>query len=152
MLTGGPMINTYNLSKSYKDTVAVDKVNLSIEKGEIFGLLGPNGAGKTTVVSMLCTLLQPSNGTATISGFDILTYHGFSYIFYANNIPSLIKRELDAPDKIMAYLLKNRHLAPTHTSVQYFPFEKDGLLIAEKVQKMIVFANRVAQVNAIHMS
>lgn len=66
------MINTYNLSKSYKDTVAVDKVNLSIEKGEIFGLLGPNGAGKTTVVSMLCTLLQPSNGTATISGFDIL--------------------------------------------------------------------------------
>ncbi|GAJ02932.1 unnamed protein product, partial [marine sediment metagenome] len=52
------------------------------------------------------------------SGFDVLTYHGFSYVFYANNIPSLIEKGLDAPEKVMAYLLKNRHLAPTHTSVQ----------------------------------
>lgn len=63
------------------------------------------------------------------SGFDVLTYHGFSYFFYSNNIPSLIEKGLDAPEKVMAYLLKNRHLAPTHTSVQYFPFEKDQLLI-----------------------
>jgi len=74
------------------------------------------------------------------SGFDILTYHGFSYIFYANNIPSLIKQELDAPDKIMAYLLKNRHLAPTHSSVQYIPFEEDKLLI-KKVPDIFVSAH-----------
>jgi len=71
------------------------------------------------------------------SGFDILTYHGFSYPFYANNIPSLIKKGLNAPEKIMAYLLKNRHLAPTHASIQYFPFEKDGLLI-KKVPDIFV--------------
>ena len=71
------------------------------------------------------------------SGLNVLTYHGFSYIFYSNNIPSLIKKGLNAPDKIMAYLLKNRHLAPTHTSVQYVPLEKDGLLI-KKVPDIFV--------------
>ena len=73
-------------------------------------------------------------------GFDILTYHGFSYIFYANNIPSLIKKGLNAPEKIMTYLLKNRHLAPTHTSAQHFPSEKDGLLI-KKVPDIFVSAH-----------
>ncbi len=74
------------------------------------------------------------------SGFGVLAYHGFSYIFYSNNIPSLIKKGLNAPEKIMAYLLKNRHLAPTHTSVQYFPFEEDGLLI-KKVPDIFVSAH-----------
>jgi len=62
-------------------------------------------------------------------GFDVLTYHGFSYPYYANNVPSLSKKRLNAPDKIMKYLLKNRHLAPTNSSTQYFPFEEDHLLI-----------------------
>ncbi len=63
-------------------------------------------------------------------GFNVLTYHGFSFSFYANTIPSLITNDaLNSPDKIMAYLLKNRHLAPTHASVQYFPHEKDYLII-----------------------
>jgi len=63
-------------------------------------------------------------------GFDILMYHGFSYPFYADNVPSLIKIDaINAPDKIMSYLLKNRHLAPTHSSVQYYPLEEDPLLI-----------------------
>jgi len=74
------------------------------------------------------------------SGFDVLTYHGFSYIFYANNVPSLIKKGLNAPEKIMAYLLKNRHLAPTYSSAQYFPFEKDELLI-KKVPDVFVSAH-----------
>ena len=52
---------------------AVDGVNLEIKQGEIFGLLGPNGAGKTTTIRMLCTLLEPSSGTARVNGFDILT-------------------------------------------------------------------------------
>lgn len=63
------------------------------------------------------------------SGYDILVYHGFSYPFYANNIPCLIEKGLSAPDRIMNYLLKNRHLAPSNSSTQYFPSDKDELLI-----------------------
>lgn len=50
---------------------AVDNVTLSVPQGEIFGLLGPNGAGKTTLVKMLCTLILPSSGTATVAGVDL---------------------------------------------------------------------------------
>lgn len=58
------------LSKSYKDFVALDDLNLEISKGEIFGLLGHNGAGKTTTVNLLTTLLKPTSGSVTIGGFD----------------------------------------------------------------------------------
>jgi DNA polymerase II small subunit len=64
------------------------------------------------------------------SGFDILTYHGFSFPYYANNVPRLMeKKAMNSPEEIMKYLLKNRHLAPAHSSVQYFPLEKDALMI-----------------------
>src|SRR4030095_8503348 len=49
---------------------AVNGVDLQIERGEIFGLLGPNGAGKSTTIRMLCTLLEPTSGTAQVNGFD----------------------------------------------------------------------------------
>lgn len=63
-------------------------------------------------------------------GFNVLMYHGFSYPFYANVIPRLLKaKAMNTPDEIMKYLLKNRHLAPTHSSVQSFPHEKDTHLI-----------------------
>jgi len=52
--------------------VAVDKLNITVEHNEVFGLLGPNGAGKTTTISMLCTILRPSSGTASVNGFDIV--------------------------------------------------------------------------------
>jgi ABC-2 type transport system ATP-binding protein len=52
--------------------LAVDKLTISIERGEIFGLLGPNGAGKTTTISMLCTILKPTSGRASVNGFDIV--------------------------------------------------------------------------------
>ena len=64
-------IETEDLTKKYGDLVAVDRLNLKIGCGEVFGLLGPNGAGKTTVISMLCTIINPSSGSATINGFDI---------------------------------------------------------------------------------
>ena len=64
------------------------------------------------------------------SGFDVLAYHGFSFPYYANTVPSLMATNaMNAPDKIMSYLLKNRHLAPSHTSTQYFPHEEDALII-----------------------
>ena len=51
---------------------AVNGVDLQIERGEIFGLLGPNGAGKSTTIRMLCTLLEPTSGTAHVNGYDIV--------------------------------------------------------------------------------
>src|SRR4026208_356367 len=51
---------------------AVNGVDLQIQRGEIFGLLGPNGAGKSTTIRMLCTLLEPTSGTAHINGFDLV--------------------------------------------------------------------------------
>ncbi|MFW6282450.1 MAG: metallophosphoesterase [Minisyncoccales bacterium] len=65
-------------------------------------------------------------------GFDVLLYHGFSFTYYANNIPTLVsERTMNSPEKIMRFLLKHRHLAPTHGSVQYFPSEKDPLLLSK---------------------
>lgn len=70
-------------------------------------------------------------------GFEVLTYHGFSYMYYAANIPGLIPTGLNEPDRIMTYLLKNRHLAPTHASVQYFPSDTDYHVI-KKVPDIFV--------------
>jgi len=70
-LSKAPIIQTYNLTKKFGKLTAVDHLDLSIEEGEIFGLLGPNGAGKTTAILMLTTVLRPTEGTATVAGFDI---------------------------------------------------------------------------------
>jgi ABC-2 type transport system ATP-binding protein len=64
-------IQTYQLTKTYNDLVAVDGIELNIKKGELFALLGPNGAGKTTTIKMLCCLLKPTGGTAAVMGYDI---------------------------------------------------------------------------------
>ncbi len=66
------MIETQNLTKRFKDLTAVDNVSFKVKKGEIFGLLGPNGAGKTTTIRMLATLTRPTEGTATVSNYDIV--------------------------------------------------------------------------------
>lgn len=65
-------IQTHQLTKAYNSFKAVDSLEISVERGEIFGLLGPNGAGKTTTVSMLCTILKPTSGSATVNGFDLV--------------------------------------------------------------------------------
>ena len=64
-------VETENLTKKYDDLLAVDRLDLQINEGEIFGLLGPNGAGKTTTLSMLATLLKPTTGTARVNSYDI---------------------------------------------------------------------------------
>jgi ABC-2 type transport system ATP-binding protein len=69
---GEVVIETSGLAKKFGHLMAVDHINLSIREGEVFGLLGPNGAGKTTTLSMLATLLKPTEGTAKVNKHDIV--------------------------------------------------------------------------------
>ena len=64
-------VQTLKLTKKFDSLVAVNGVDLEIKKGELFSLLGPNGAGKTTTIRMLCCLLKPTKGTASVLGYDI---------------------------------------------------------------------------------
>lgn len=66
------IIETFGLTKRFGRLVAVDHIDLSVMKAEIFGFLGPNGAGKSTVIRMLSTLSRPTEGRATVEGFDIV--------------------------------------------------------------------------------
>ncbi len=73
------IIETVNLKKEYNlkgngKITALDNINISIRRGEVFGLLGPNGAGKTTLLSILTTLIQPTSGYALIDGYNIAKY------------------------------------------------------------------------------
>lgn len=66
------IIEVEELTKKFGKLVAVDKVSFQIAEGEVFGFLGPNGAGKTTTINMLCTLMAPTSGVATVNGYDVL--------------------------------------------------------------------------------
>ena len=66
------MIEVKNIHKRYGETVALEDVNLSVEKGELFGLIGPDGAGKSSLMRILMSLYLPDKGTATMNGFDIV--------------------------------------------------------------------------------
>jgi len=65
------MIDVRDLRRTFGAIHAVKTVSFDVTEGEVFGFLGPNGAGKTTTISMLCTLLRPSAGAATVNGFDV---------------------------------------------------------------------------------
>jgi ABC-2 type transport system ATP-binding protein len=67
------IIELKDLTKKFGKFTAVDKINLKVKEGEIFGFLGPNGAGKTTTISMLTTLIPPTGGVAKVDGHDIVT-------------------------------------------------------------------------------
>ena len=66
------VIETFGLSRSFGEITAVDDLRLSVNAGEMFGLVGPDGAGKTTTIRMLCGILAPTSGTATVLGSDII--------------------------------------------------------------------------------
>ncbi|GAB3796064.1 ATP-binding cassette domain-containing protein [Virgibacillus kimchii] len=66
------MIEVRNLNKRYKSFQAVNNSSFNVEQGEIFGFLGPNGAGKSTTINILSTMLQPTSGTVTINGYDVI--------------------------------------------------------------------------------
>jgi ABC-2 type transport system ATP-binding protein len=66
-----PAVETHELTRRFGAVTAVRELNLRIDEGEVFGLLGPNGSGKTTTIRMLCGLLEPTAGTATVAGLDV---------------------------------------------------------------------------------
>jgi ABC-2 type transport system ATP-binding protein len=67
------VVCTRGLRKVYGELIAVHGLDLEIARGEVFGLLGPNGSGKTTTIRMLCGLVVPTSGTATVAGLDVVT-------------------------------------------------------------------------------
>ena len=71
MEPSSPMIEVVDLVKRFGDHTAVDRVSFSVSHGEVFGLLGPNGAGKSTIIKILTTLLPPTDGRASVVGFDV---------------------------------------------------------------------------------
>ena len=81
------MLHVRQLTKTYSDLMrgpitALSALTLDVVEGQIYGLLGPNGAGKTTALRILATVLQPTGGTASVNGFDVVTQ------------PSLVRRQL----------------------------------------------------------
>jgi ABC-2 type transport system ATP-binding protein len=73
-MSGAPAVVVEDLRKSFDDLVAVDGVTFGVAAGESFGFLGPNGAGKSTTINVLCTLLRPTGGSASVAGFDVATH------------------------------------------------------------------------------
>jgi len=69
-----PILELQSLTRRFKALTAVDKVNISVKPGEMFGLVGPNGAGKTTIIKMLTTILPPTSGNALVAGHDIVKH------------------------------------------------------------------------------
>jgi ABC-2 type transport system ATP-binding protein len=85
------MIELINVSKRYGTKIAVEGLNLHIEKGELFAFLGPNGAGKTTTIKMMCGLLFPTEGQVRVGGFDLRTQgdQARQLISYLPDVPYL---------------------------------------------------------------
>lgn len=72
-LENGLAINVHGLTKKFGDRTVVDRIEMQVQSGEIYGFLGPNGSGKTTTIRMLCGLLTPDSGDGTCLGYNILT-------------------------------------------------------------------------------
>lgn len=88
------MIETHNLTKYFGELAAVQSLDLSVGRGEVFGLLGPNGAGKTTTIRMLTTLLAPTSGAAVVAGLDVV-HDPLSVKKLIGVIPQMLNLDID---------------------------------------------------------
>ena len=105
------VIETIGLRKSFGEHLAIDGLDLQVERGDVFGLLGPNGAGKTTTIRMLTTLLAPTAGTARVSGFDVMAQ------------PAEVRRRIGYVMQTVAYrgLLTGRECVEIEASLYHLP-------------------------------
>src|SRR3989344_6291402 len=122
-----------NLTKKFKNFTAVDNINFSVKKGEIFAFLGPNGAGKTTTIKMLTTLLHPTSGKILVNGADpqtqtALVRKSFGIVFQD---PSL-DNELTAIENLQF-----------HAGLYHVPKEVQ----AERIPKLIEFVGLIDRKN-----
>jgi len=113
-----PAIETVGLRKSFGDNVAIEALDLSVERGDVFGLLGPNGAGKTTTIRMLTTLLAPDSGAARVCGFDVSAQ------------PSEVRRRIGYVMQRVAYrgLLTGRECVEIEAALYHLPRREIPLL------------------------
>jgi ABC-2 type transport system ATP-binding protein len=96
MQTGDPVVRVQNLEKIFEGNVrAVDSVSFEVGEGEVFGFLGPNGAGKTTTISILTTLMLPTNGKAEILGHDVVLEPGM-----VRKAIGLVPQDLTSDDEL----------------------------------------------------
>src|SRR5271170_2050284 len=121
------MITVKNLTKRYARNSAVDHISFDIQKGQIVGFLGPNGAGKTTTMRMLTCFLPPTEGTATVAGFDVLEE------------PMEVKKRI-------GYLPENPPLYPEMMTGEYLSFvgSLKGLRGAELQKRIDYVSDRCA--------
>ncbi len=124
------------LTKKFGSFTAVDNLNLQVSGGELFGLLGPNGAGKTTTVRMLCTLIEPSYGTAVVAGHDI------------REEPAVVRREIGVvSDGVSLYkdltieenlrLLSTLYELPRHKAEERIHELMDMFDFREKAKRLV---------------
>ncbi|MDD5657151.1 MAG: ATP-binding cassette domain-containing protein [Elusimicrobia bacterium] len=111
------VIETRGLTKRFGELAAVDGIDLSVREGEVLALLGPNGAGKTTFISMLCTLLKPTSGSAFVAGHDVVrdelgVRKNIGIVFQEPSVDDLLTGEENLYLHSMLYGVARREIAP----------------------------------------
>ena len=111
------MIELKGITKKYGDFLAVDNLNLTVARGEIFGFLGPNGAGKTTTIKMITGVLEPSAGTVTIGGIDML-------------------KQPEAAKRIIGFIPDRPYLYEKLTGMEFLKFTADLYGVPDKIYRI----------------
>jgi len=111
------IIKANNLIKKFDKIEAVKGVSFGVQEGEIFGFLGPNGAGKTTTINMLCTLLTPTEGEATVNGFDVVkernqVRESIGLVFQESTLDDYMTAEQNLRFHAYAYAIPKEILKP----------------------------------------